>query len=312
MKSYRWLSFVIAFIVGLAFPPLHVLSPVIPWFVRFMLLVVFLGIDPSGMRPRLSHFALLAFNLGVPLLLWKLFALVGKSDWGLIAFFAAIAPTGTAAPVVTGFLGRKVEYVTTALLLTTLGTAAALVPLIPMVVDRPAPGLFLDVASRVGGTILLPLLAALVIRFVFPKSKVLPKKLKKVVFVSWLCVLAIILSGASNCLRGEGGIANLPAAVLISLGVCAMNFIGGFFLGEKNNRHESSQALGQKNTSITVWLAMTYANPIIALGPTLYVLWHNGYNAWQMSRYKENAGGVKSAGEVEPSGTSEVKTDENR
>ncbi|MBQ1455948.1 MAG: hypothetical protein IIZ25_08900 [Thermoguttaceae bacterium] len=296
MKSYRWLSFVAAFAVGLLCPPLQVLSPTIPWFVRFMLLVVFLGIDPKAMRPCLSHLALLAFNVGVPLLLWKLFALAGRSDYGLIAFFTAVAPTATAAPVVIGFLGRKVEYVTTALLITTVGTAAALVPIIPIVVDRPAQGLLLDVAARVSGTIFLPLFLALVIRVFFPKSKALPNKLRKVVFASWLCVLAIILSGASNCLRGEGSISILPAAALISLGICVINFVGGFYLGEKNNRREASQALGQKNTSVTVWLAMTYADPITALGPTLYVLWHNGYNAWQMSRCKENAGEKENAG----------------
>ena len=296
MKSYRWLAFVVAFAVGLTCPPLQVLSPTIPWFVRFMLLVVFLGIDPQQMRPCFSHLALLGFNVGMPLLLWKIFALAGRNDYGLIAFFTAVAPTATAAPVVIGFLGRKVEYVTTALLITTVGTAVALVPIIPIVVDRPAPGLFLDVAARVGGTIVLPLLLALVIRVLFPKSKALPPKLKKVVFASWLCVLTIILSGASNCLRGEGGVSILPAAVLISLGICVINFLGGFFLGEKDNRREASQALGQKNTSITVWLAMTYADPITALGPTLYVLWHNGYNAWQMSRCKESAGAEENAG----------------
>ncbi len=51
---------------------------------------------------------------------------------------------------------------------------------------------------------------------------------------------------------------------------------------------------------------MTYADPITALGPTLYVLWHNGYNAWQMSRGKENAG------EKENTGAAEQDNSENR
>jgi BASS family bile acid:Na+ symporter len=27
-----------------------------------------------------------------------------------------------------------------------------------------------------------------------------------------------------------------------------------------------------------------YANPLVALGPTFYVLWHNLWNSWQLYR----------------------------
>lgn len=43
--------------------------------------------------------------------------------------------------------------------------------------------------------------------------------------------------------------------------------------------------LGQKNTTLTIYLALANANPLVALGPTFYVLWHNGWNTWQLHRY---------------------------
>jgi BASS family bile acid:Na+ symporter len=34
---------------------------------------------------------------------------------------------------------------------------------------------------------------------------------------------------------------------------------------------------------------MTYANPLVALGPTFYVLWHNLWNSWQLHRRHRRA-----------------------
>ena len=67
--------------------------------------------------------------------------------------------------------------------------------------------------------------------------------------------------------------------------VCAANFAVGRLLGGKKFSREASQALGQKNTTLTIYLALTYASPLIALGPTFYVIWHNLWNSWQLHRH---------------------------
>ncbi|MEK7414548.1 MAG: hypothetical protein AAB263_14635, partial [Planctomycetota bacterium] len=51
---------------------------------------------------------------------------------------------------------------------------------------------------------------------------------------------------------------------------------------------EASQSLGQKNTTLTIWMAATFANPIVALAPTFYVLWHNLVNAAQLAHKGRN------------------------
>ena len=62
------------------------------------------------------------------------------------------------------------------------------------------------------------------------------------------------------------------------------NFSLGYLIGRPDFSREASQALGQKNTTFTIYLALTYANPLVALGPTCYVLWHNLWNSWQLQR----------------------------
>jgi BASS family bile acid:Na+ symporter len=72
-------------------------------------------------------------------------------------------------------------------------------------------------------------------------------------------------------------------AVATSL-VCAANFALGWAIGGRQFRREASQSLGQKNTTMTIYLALAYASPLVALGPTCYVVWHNLWNSWQLHR----------------------------
>ena len=64
--------------------------------------------------------------------------------------------------------------------------------------------------------------------------------------------------------------------------ICAASFTIGSFLEKKRLRRESSQSLGQKNTTLTIYLALVYASPLAAMGVISYVLWHNSYNAIQL------------------------------
>ena len=61
-----------------------------------------------------------------------------------------------------------------------------------------------------------------------------------------------------------------------------MNFTVGGLLVPKRYRREGSQTLGQKNNMLTIYLAMTFASPLAALGPTFYVVFHNLWNVWQL------------------------------
>ncbi len=37
---------------------------------------------------------------------------------------------------------------------------------------------------------------------------------------------------------------------------------------------------------LTTYLATTFANPLVAIGPISYILWHNLWNAWQLFDYE--------------------------
>ena len=41
-------------------------------------------------------------------------------------------------------------------------------------------------------------------------------------------------------------------------------------------------AVGQKNTVLAIWLALTYLSPITSIGPASYIIWQNSINSYQL------------------------------
>lgn len=68
-----------------------------------------------------------------------------------------------------------------------------------------------------------------------------------------------------------------------------INFSLGAFLGGKQYRQEASQSLGQKNLSFVIWISLTFINPLVALGPMFYILYHHLFNSWSIYQFEKNA-----------------------
>ena len=103
----------------------------------------------------------------------------------------------------------------------------------------------------------------------------------------WVFAIFLITANASEFLRHQTG---LPRTVVLevavaSLVICIASVSLGRLIGGREFAREASQSLGQKNTTFTIYLAMTYASPLVALGPTFYVLWHNLWNSWQLHQH---------------------------
>ncbi|MFR9651056.1 MAG: transporter, partial [Rikenellaceae bacterium] len=51
------------------------------------------------------------------------------------------------------------------------------------------------------------------------------------------------------------------------------------------DRVASSQSLGQKNTVLGVWLALTFLNPVSSIAPTAYIIWQTLFNSFHIYQY---------------------------
>lgn len=282
----RTAAIIVAFLLGALIPQAHAFSNAIQWLIMGMLFLVFLCTTWTRQTLQRSHALLLAANLLMGLLGYALGHLIGGRDVALAGFFAGIAPTAAAAPVIISFMRRDVTYVTAAFIVTNLTIAALLPFLLPWVLGDVDATLFLRIAGSVALLIFAPLVLALLVRRIHPPASAWPARLRDVSFGAWMLTLFLVMANASHFLRTQS---DAPRTIIIeiaavSLAICIVNFSLGRLLGGRTYAAEASQSLGQKNTSFTLWLALAYANPLVALGPTCYILWHNLWNGWQLHR----------------------------
>jgi len=280
----RTVALVAAMLLGVLLPQAHAAAAAIRWIIMAMLFLVFLETRLSREAIQRSHLVLLAANLAMGFAAWGLGWLVGGREVALAAFFAGITPTATAAPVVMNFLRGRADYVIAALLLTNLAVAALVPGLLPVVLGRATPQAFVEVLGTVALVVFVPLGAAWLLRALHAGAAAWPRHLRNVSFGLWVLALFLVTANASYFLRQHP---EFPRRVLAeiaatTLAVCAANFALGRVIGGRAFAREASQALGQKNTSFTIYLALVYANPLVALGPTTYVIWHNLWNSWQL------------------------------
>lgn len=71
--------------------------------------------------------------------------------------------------------------------------------------------------------------------------------------------------------------------MLLLLLLFAYIIVLGKLIGKKYyNTIAGGQGLGQKNTVLAIWMALTYLNPLASIGPASYVVWQNSINSFQL------------------------------
>ena len=255
-----------------------------------MFYLVLLKINFSKLVPRKEHLPVLAANLAMGLVPYAILKALGYDALALAVFFAGITPTANAAPVVMDFLEGNVEFVLTGFVITNFVIDIALIGLLPMVTGNFSVSFLFEVVKQMSLIVLLPLCCAAVTKFICRKlNKAVPAAPGMVTFSIW-CGSLFVISAQSTLFfqqHREISIQSILLTALLILAVCAANFTLGKFAGGKNFRKEAAQTLGQKNTTLTIFLALTFGTPEAALGPTFYVLWHNLWNACQMYRHDQ-------------------------
>lgn len=283
----------IPFLAGMFFPEVHILNDAPFHFVRWALtIMVFLSslkIRLRELAPKREHFYLIGLNILMGVIPYLLLRAVvpGNPQLALAAFFVGITPTATAAPVVLSFLHCRVGFGLTGFALSNIFIALSLLFLLPWVTGDYSCAFLMNVAKTLGQVIAFPMIAASLIRKLYPKAETWPKKLKDFSFSLWSVTLFILAAIARNYFieHPHVSIWNVVFIAAISAVICAFNFFLGKVIAPRRYKRECSQLLGQKNTTFTLYLALHYATALVSLGPIFYIFCHNAWNAWQMYAY---------------------------
>lgn len=235
-----------------------------------------------------------------------------------------LMPSATAAPIIAGKLGGSIQNLTTYTLITNLSMAVIVPVLFPMITDSSvhtsvwvaSKAIFLHIAPVLLG----PLCAAWLLRLGYnlfqrshgsQKTFTLSLSWAQVPFYAWIVTILILMGNMTHTLvyAHYSGI----SAIAISVGAgvaCLIQFYLGKSIGYRFpasshgldyqdvvinpatapktpagiSRVTAGQALGQKNTTLAIWMAQTYLSPLAALGPAVYMIVQNIFNSLQLAR----------------------------
>ncbi|MBR2212131.1 MAG: hypothetical protein IJ896_11895 [Fibrobacter sp.] len=295
MKNLRAILMPVAILVGILFPQAHVLSPLMPFLIGIMMFLTFVTKIPPQTHGYTFKIEARAFVVSLILiaLLWAIVTFFGLPREVLLGgAIIALCPPANAAPAMAKMLGGSA---TLALKIFLSGNLIACFS-IPLIfgyltgAEASLSEIALKIFNSIQPIISIPLAFALGLRAFYPELADKASKFQKYTMVVWTFSVFVILSKASFDIREMGfsdlwNSGKLPWMAGISLALCILLFWLGWFCERNRRPIEGSQSMGQKNTTLVIWISTLYAGPVVALAPTCYVVWQNLVLSW-MSRKK--------------------------
>ena len=252
---------------------------------------------------RLKGYAPLCFiTLGI--VLWRVtapFAVILPWIISAMLFFAVLnMPLRAVAPrpkhlvllAMTSLMEGDTGFATGYTILTH-GLICFLAPfLLPLLDDHsqlPFWTLSGQIALLVARMVILPITLAWLVRYLMKRRGRTPGPHRTLTYWLWLSSLIFILGKAVAFVSEEGG--GNPLLLVASFGVgflaCALQFTLGPPLSRWIGVEEVAcrQAMGQKNTALTLWLCISFMHPLVAPGIAGYIAWQNFFLTYYMNRY---------------------------
>jgi BASS family bile acid:Na+ symporter len=258
-----------------------------PYLIFVMLVLTFSKITLKDIRFHRAHLWLLliqlAGSIGTYYILRPFNETVAQG-----AMLCIIAPTATAAAVITGMLNGNVGFLTAYLLFCNIAVAIAAPVYFTLTGINDDMSFLISVwhiCQKIIPLLILPLFIALIIQKRFPKAHRKLLKIPKLTFYLWTFALTVVTGITVNFLieQESADYKNEIWLIIVSLIICCLQFIVGRRIGKANGDPVSSgQGLGQKNTILAIWMAQTYLHPLVAVAPAGYILWQNIINSYQL------------------------------
>lgn len=266
-----------------------------PLLIFAMLFLTFCKVNPKKLRLCPWHGLLLLFQVGIFTALAALLVLMPHSGMRVViegVMICIICPTATAGAVITKKLGGNAAHLTTYTILINLAVALVVPALVPYV--HPSPGVTMWTSSllilgKVFPLLLMPLLAAILVRYLAPRLHFILSHYQELAFYLWAVALALATAvTVRSIMHSEESWATELWLVVASLVCCLLQFYVGRRVGARyDDKISAGQSLGQKNTVLAIWMGFTFFTPITAVVGGFYSIWHNLVNSWQLYEHKK-------------------------
>lgn len=257
-----------------------------PYLIFVMLLITFCKINPREFGFSRMIWQLLAVQVSGGIAAYIAVAPL-STDVAQGLFICVFCPTATAAPVVTGMLGGSVTKLVAYSLVSNV-TVALTAPLLLAWTGESGIDIIatsIQIMGKVAPLILLPLVTALAMRKLMPRLHREIGSRQSLSFYLWALSLFIVVGKSISFILAEPA-SKTYEIITLALGagiVCVLQFAIGRKIGSRHgDRISGAQGLGQKNTVLAIWLALTFLNPISSVAPAAYIAWQNTINSMQL------------------------------
>ncbi len=277
----------IAMLGGILFhESISYLQPAAPYLIFIMLLITFCKVRPSEFRITSLSWMLLSIQVIGSLAVY--FAILPfDRDVAVGAFICVFCPTATAAPVITGMLGGSVPRLATFSIVSNI-SVAILAPFLFTALGGNSGMGFIETTARislkVAPLIIAPLFLAILMLKTVPRIHAEIARRQALSFYIWAISLFIVVGNSvSYIIRHHEDVPRMIALAAVSLIVCCAQFIFGRIAGRRcGDKIAGAQGLGQKNTVLAIWMALTFFHPITSIAPAAYIAWQNTINSIQL------------------------------
>lgn len=289
MRRFKDYGLPIAIVLGVVFYKwISWLSFTVPYLIVSMLFFTFLKLKIRDMRLERVHFLLAFLQLALALGSYYSLRVFLPESVAQGAFNCFLCPAASASPVIIGMLGGNVAVGTAYVLLTSVGIAFVAPLLFSLVGNTEVSFLIssLTIFAHILPIILTPLLLANILRVATPRLHSRLIRYTSLSFWVWLLALAIVIAKTVAYMIEEPS-TEIPTMIILSvvgLVACLVQFFVGKWISSRFLSEEITlgQSLGQKNSSLAIWMAQVYLDPLSSVAMAAYSIWQNLFNSIQL------------------------------
>lgn len=263
-----------------------------PYIVFTILLLTFSAVEIKSLRLSWLDLWLALFQMTVSIGMYYLLVSLGASV--IIAqgiLIGVLCPVAASVAVISCMMGANRRTVTTYTIVGNLMVAVVAPLYFTIVGDHPEHTFiqsFWMILRKIGPTIGFPFFIVLLMQKFMPKANNAIARYKGASFYLWACALFINLGQTIDFifLNGEGHWHVIVWLGLAALLFCGVQFGFGKWLGHRyGDTMAGGQLLGQKNSSMGIWMATTFLNPLSSVFSAFYSVFQNVFNSWQLWYY---------------------------
>ncbi len=273
-----------------------IIDTIFPITVFLTLFSTFCRVDFHQMKPHRWHIGVLLAQLMLVVLnCWIIFQVDANVEQKILwegVLTCIIGPAASASPVVTTKIGGNLNTMTAFVVISSLASAIMIPAVFPLL-ERGAHidfwTAFSVILEKVSYVLILPLILGWIMQHYAKNVCKWIVSIPDLSFYLWSLSLCIT-SGVTvrNIVHSSASLTLLVMIATLSLVLCFIQFLIGRWIGRHLGEEiNSGQALFQKNTALSIWVAYMYLNPVASVGAGCYVLWQNIINSLELWEYRK-------------------------